>query len=63
MPYPREMHDRLSNFDPATGTMLIAGQNTSQRLRKTDYKDVAPRVGLAWAPGSDSRPSFAPVTA
>ena len=25
MPYAREMHNRLSNFDPATGTMLIAG--------------------------------------
>jgi len=55
MPYPREMHNRLSNFDPATGTMLIAGQNTSERLVNTDYKDVAPRVGLAWALGSDSR--------
>ena len=55
MPYPREEHDRLSNFDPATGTMLIAGQNTSERLRNTDYKDLAPRVGLAWAPGSSSK--------
>lgn len=51
MPYPREEHNRLSNFDPATGTMLIAGQNTSERLRATDYKDVAPRIGLAYAPG------------
>ena len=50
MPYPREMHNRLSNFDPATGTMLIAGENTSQRLVNTDYKDLAPRVGLAYSP-------------
>ncbi len=49
MPYPREMHDRLSNFDPATGTMLIAGQNTSERLVNTDYKDLAPRIGLAYS--------------
>jgi len=49
MPYPREMHNRLSNFDPATGTMLIAGQNTSERLVNTDYKDLAPRVGLAYS--------------
>jgi hypothetical protein len=55
MPYPREEHDRLSNFDPATRTMLIAGQNTSERLRNTDYKDLAPRVGLAFAPGSGSK--------
>ena len=51
MPYPREMHDRLSNFDPATRTMLIAGENTSAHLVSTDYKDLAPRIGLAWAPG------------
>jgi hypothetical protein len=51
MPYPREKYDRLSNFNPTTRTMLIAGQNTSERLRATDYKDVAPRVGLAYAPG------------
>jgi len=51
MPYPREKYDRLSNFDPATRTMLIAGQTTSERLRATDYKDLAPRVGLAYAPG------------
>jgi hypothetical protein len=55
MPYPREMHNRLSNFDPATGTMLIAGQNTSAQLVNTDYKDVAPRVGLAWAFGPDNK--------
>ena len=52
MPYPREMHDRLSNFDPASGTMLIAGQNTSERLVNTDFKDLAPRVGLAYSPGA-----------
>jgi hypothetical protein len=52
MPYPREMHDRLSNFDPATGTLLIAGQNTSDRLVDTDYKDIAPRVGVAYSPTS-----------
>ena len=51
MPYAREKYNRLSNFDPATGTMLIAGQGTSPRLRDTDYKDIAPRVGLAYALG------------
>ncbi len=54
MPYPREMHDRLSNFDPATGTMLIAGINTRPNLVSTDFHDVAPRIGLAWAPGAGS---------
>ena len=55
MPYPREMHDRLSNFDPATGTMLIAGVTPSRRLVNTDYKDVAPRIGLAWVPWKGRR--------
>jgi hypothetical protein len=54
MPYPREMHNRLSNFDPGTGTMLIAGQNTSQRLVNTDFKDLAPRVGLAYSPTANT---------
>jgi hypothetical protein len=53
MPYAREKYNRLSNFNPATGTLLIAGQNTSPRLRNTDDKDVAPRVGLAYALGAD----------
>jgi len=26
MPYSREKYNRLSNFDPATRTMLVAGQ-------------------------------------
>ncbi|HEY3826103.1 MAG TPA: TonB-dependent receptor [Bryobacteraceae bacterium] len=51
MPYPHEMHNRLSNFDPATGTMLLAGVNTSPNLVNTDFGNVAPRVGLAWTPG------------
>jgi hypothetical protein len=54
MPYAREMYDRLSNFDPATRSMLLAGKNTSQRLRDTDYKNLAPRIGLAYSPGSDN---------
>lgn len=52
MPYPREMHNRLSNFDPSTKSILIAGQNTSERLVQTDYLDLAPRIGLAWSPAS-----------
>ena len=54
MPYSREMHDRLSNFDPASRTMLIAGQSTSERLVNTDYKDLAPRVGLAYSPADNT---------
>jgi hypothetical protein len=55
MPYAKEKYNRLSNFDPATGAILVAGQTTSPRLRQTDYGDVAPRVGLAWALGADRK--------
>jgi len=54
MPYPHEMHNRLSNFNPATGTMLVAGVNTSSNLVNTDYHDVAPRIGVAWSPRGGS---------
>jgi hypothetical protein len=55
MPYGHEEHDRLSNFDPVTRTMLIAGLNTSSILRRTDLKDLAPRIGLAYAPGANQK--------
>jgi hypothetical protein len=45
------MYNRLSNFDSETRRMLIAGKDTSTRLRDTDYKNLAPRVGLAYSPG------------
>lgn len=54
MPYAREKYNRLSNFDPATRTMLIAGRNTSKRLRDTDFSNVAPRIGVAYAPVSNT---------
>lgn len=54
MPYAREKYNRLSNFDPATRTMLLAGVDTSERLRNTDYRDLAPRVGMALALGKDN---------
>jgi hypothetical protein len=55
MPYPREMHNRLSNFDPASGTIRIAGKDADERLVQTDFGDVAPRIGLAWSPGNAAK--------
>ncbi len=52
LPYAKEKYDRLSNFDPATRTMLLAGKTTSRALRATDYSNLAPRIGLAFAPGT-----------
>jgi hypothetical protein len=49
MPYAAETYDRLANFDPATRSMLLAGKTTGRRLRDTDYRNLAPRAGLAFA--------------
>ncbi|HEU5022237.1 MAG TPA: TonB-dependent receptor [Bryobacteraceae bacterium] len=55
MPYPREMHNRLSNFDPVSGTIRIAGKDADERLVRTDFGDVAPRIGIAWSPGNAAK--------
>jgi hypothetical protein len=41
-----------ANFDPATGTQLIAGRNGVSRTGNidTDYRAVGPRVGFAYTP-------------
>ncbi len=44
-----EAHNQQSNFDFATGQLVVAGQNgASAGLVTTDKDDFAPRVGLAW---------------
>jgi len=44
-----EEADHLSNFDPATHAMLVAGQNGVSKTAgvKTDYGDFAPRFGFS----------------
>jgi hypothetical protein len=45
-----EAHNQQSNFDFATGQLVVAGQNgASPGLVTTDKDDFAPRVGLAWS--------------
>jgi hypothetical protein len=49
-----EQNNQQSNFDPVTGTVLIAGQGgASQALYNGVYggKDFQPRLGFAYTPG------------
>ncbi len=48
-----EAHNRQSNFDFATGQLIVAGLNgASPGLTTMDKDDFAPRAGLAWSPAS-----------
>ena len=44
-----EESSQLANFDPATGKILVAGQNgvSDSANVKTDYSNVAPRLGFS----------------
>jgi len=46
---PVEHDDRIASFDLATGQQVFPGQNGYPRsLVDPDYKDFAPRLGIAW---------------
>jgi hypothetical protein len=46
-----EVGDRQSDFDPATGQFLVAGQNAGSSAGiHMDWTALEPRVGLAWKP-------------
>jgi hypothetical protein len=44
-----EESNQLANFDPATGKVLVAGQNgvSDSANVKTDYSNIAPRLGFS----------------
>lgn len=47
--HPYEAHNNQSNFDLATQTLQVAGQNGNSRsLIDTNYNNFAPRVGFAY---------------
>ena len=49
---PTDQHKRLSNFDLATGDILLACVAVScSGGIKTQYGNVAPRLGIAYSPG------------
>ena len=46
---PYETHNNQSNYDLATGTLEVAGQNGNSRsLVKNNFKNFAPRLGFAY---------------
>jgi hypothetical protein len=46
-----ERDNKLSNFDPATQQLILAksGSLSNRALVNPDYKNLEPRVGLAWS--------------
>ncbi len=54
-----EAQNRQANFDMATKTLLLAGQNGNSRsLVDGDYHDVGPRIGFAYSPFSNNKTVF-----
>ena len=49
---PTERFDRISNFDPATGNIIVAGEN-NRDLAKNDLNNVGPRIGFAYSIGEN----------
>ncbi len=49
---PTERYDRISNFDPATGNIIVAGGD-NRDLAKTDLNNIGPRIGFAYSFGEN----------
>jgi hypothetical protein len=47
--HPYEANNQQSNYDIATNTLIVAGQNGASRsLINTNFKNFAPRIGFAY---------------
>ncbi len=50
--WPTERYNRQSDFNPATGGILLAGQNGASRsLMNVHHNEFSPRIGLAYRLG------------
>jgi hypothetical protein len=47
---PVEKHNRQSNFDPTTGSIVVADSDNRGPNVDTNYRNWGPRVGLAYSP-------------
>ena len=52
---PYEVKDYWSNFDVATGRLVLAGGDSGRRLRDFDTNNLAPRMGIAYQLTSDQK--------
>ncbi len=52
---PTERFDRISNFDPASGNIVVAGEDSpnGRDLAKTDLNNFQPVIGFAYAIGEN----------
>jgi len=57
MPPSIEKNNRQANFNPVTRAMFIPGQGNpyGRRMKMTDYRNFAPRLGMAYALSSDRK--------
>lgn len=49
---PTERYDRISNFDPRSGNIIVAGPD-NRDLAKNDLNNFAPRFGFAYSIGKN----------
>jgi hypothetical protein len=58
LPSNTEANNHIANFNPNTGAMIVAGTANDpygRHVKMTDFKDIAPRVGIAYALTSDRK--------